>query len=272
MAPISPAAQRLSGRGLVLGAPGAGPVGHGVLADAAAAADVAERAGLSSLWVVEPDSRSSGVVPYEAFSLLGALAVGTSSIRLGAVADRSQRRSPSVLAKIVTGIDVLSRGRAVLTLDGDGSSPSDAARLTEALLVARAVLDDEVPTVEGRIYSVAGAVNRPAPVQPDGVPLVVFLRGAGPAAEVLEVAARWADAVVVPGDPGSVTGVLAHIEGRQGPRERTGDRVAVLGYVPSALVSPGTVEAVGAAGADGCLLEVAAPWSAAQLDGAGLRW
>ena len=45
-----------------------------------------------------------------------------------------------MLAKIVTAVDVLARGRAVLSLDGDTARDGDADRLEEALEVTRAVL------------------------------------------------------------------------------------------------------------------------------------
>ena len=122
MGPIAPAAHRLTGIGCWLADPGPRRSGEDLLARAVAVAVAAERAGATSLWVVEPSAGPPGAVPYEAYSLLGALAVRTGAIHLGVVADRGQRRPPSILAKIVTGVDVLAHGRAVLSLDGDRSS------------------------------------------------------------------------------------------------------------------------------------------------------
>jgi len=272
MAAIAPAARRLTGLGLVLAAPDPRH-GHGdVLGVSIAAARSAERSGFTSVWVVETSARAPGTVPYEAFSLLGALGVGTDTAHLGVVADAGQRRAPSILAKIVTGVDVISHGRAVLSVDGDRSDPNDADRLAEALEVARAVLEDEHPTVEGRIYSVADAVNRPSPVQADGVPLVVFLHGQGSDHAVLEVSARSADAVVVNGGSDDVREVADWLTGRDGPRDRPGDRVAVLGRLPEDGTSPGAVRGVRAAGADGCLIDLAAPWSVGRVENLGLTW
>jgi len=274
MAPTGTTDQRLRGLGLWLDAPRHRGSGDDVLQQAAAAAGAAERTGLTSVWVVEARAESPGAVPYEAYSLLGALAARTESVHLGLVADGGQRRPPSILAKLVSTIDVLSHGRALLSLDGDRSRPPDVHRLDEALAVARAVLEDEHPTVDGRIYSVADAVNRPAPVQPGGVPLVVFLHGAGPADALLDRCARSADAVVVPGGPEAVRDAVTFLERWTGPRDRTGGSVTVIGRVTvdgRASVAD-AVTSVRAAGADGCLMGIAAPWSAAQVEGLQLAW
>ncbi len=274
MTPIAPAARRLSGLGLCLEHPEPRRPDIDVLGQATAVARAAEQSGFTSLWVTEPSADPPDRVPYEAFSLLGALALPTFTVHLGAVADGGQRRAPSILAKIVTGIDVISHGRAVLSLDGDRSEPADAARLREALDVARVVLDDEHPTVKGRIYSVTDAVNRPAPVQADGVPLVVFLHGAGRGEAVLEVCADSADAVVACGGVAAVGSAVSFFEGWTGDRHRPGDRVAVLGWLGADEDIPlaTTVSAVRDAGADGCLVGMAAPWSDDQVRGLQVSW
>jgi len=274
MAPIRTTDQRLCGLGLWLDAPHPRGSDDDVLEQAAAAARAAERSGLTSVWVVETRAEPPDAVPYEAFSLLGALATRTDAVHLGMVADGGQRRAPSILAKLVSSIDVLSHGRAVLSLDGDRSHPADAHRLGEALAVARAVLEDEHPTVDGRIYSVADAVNRPAPVQPGGVPLVVFLHGAGPSDALLDRCARSADAVVVPGAPGAVRDAVTFLERWTGPRDAGGESVAVLGrvIVDGRASAADTVASVREAGADGCLVGVPAPWSAQQVEGLQLSW
>ena len=273
MAPIAPVAQRLAGLGLCLGRPDARLVQDDLLDRASAAAVAAERAGFTSVWASETTAEPPDTVPYEAFSLISALAVRTGTVHLGVVADADQRRAPSILSKIVTSVDVISHGRAIFSLDGDRSDPADAHRLGEALAIARAMMEDEHPTVDGRIYSVADAVNRPAPVQAGGIPLVVFLHGTGPGVAELEVCARSADAVVVAGGPPSVREVVSFLGDRQGPRDRPGDRVAILGLAegddPSVAAD---VAGMRNDGADGCLVEVAAPWSVPQIENLGPTW
>jgi len=274
MAPTGDTDQRLCGLGLWLDAPRPRGSDDDVLEQAAAAAGAAERTGLTSVWVVETRAEPPDAVPYEAFSLLGALATRTGAVHLGLVADGGQRRPPSILAKLVSTVDVLSHGRAILSLDGDRSQPADVHRLGEALAVARAVLEDEHPTVDGRIYSVVDAVNRPAPVQPGGVPLVVFVNGAGPGDALLDRCARSADAVVVPGGPESVRDAVTFLEGWTGPRDRRRHPVAVLGrvVVDDQASAAEAVAAVREAGADGCLVGVPAPWSAEQVEALQLHW
>ena len=274
MAPIAPVARRLAGLGIILGHPDGRMNGRHERDDsldrASAASVAAERAGFTSVWATETRAEPPDVVPYEAFSLISALAVRTVTPHLGVVAEADQRRVPSILSKIVTSVDVISHGRGVLSLDGDRSVPGDARRLGEALAIARAVLEDRHPTVDGRIYSVVDAVNRPAPVQVDGIPLVVFLHGAGPDVAVLEVCARFADAVVVVNGATEVRAFLSFLADRHGPRDRTGDRVAVLGMVGA---DDGSALAdVRKCGADGCLIKVPAPWAVSQIEQLGGMW
>ena len=267
------AARELVGVGLLLAAPPGRDPSIDILAGGVRTAEVAVGAGCTSLWVGEPAADPPARVAYEAFSLLGALAVRTDGILLGVAADGSQRRAPSILAKIVTGIDVLSHGRAVLSLDGDAAPDGDAVRLAEALEVARAVLEDEQPTVDGRIYHVDGAVNRPAPVQPGGVPLVVFVQGRGPGwSGLLDVCARAADAVVVHGGPEDVRAAAAALSGAGRARSRPGDRTLLLARVAAGPGTAASIDAVRSAGSDGCLVEVPAPWELADLTAAELSW
>ena len=128
----------MAGVGVLLAAPTDGDLDGDVLAGALRAVDAAVAAGCSSVWVGETAAAPPGPVAYEAYSLLGALAARTAGIHLGVSADGEQRRAPSMLAKIVTAVDVVSHGRAVLSLDGDASRDGDPDRLTEALEVARA--------------------------------------------------------------------------------------------------------------------------------------
>ena len=176
-----------------------------------------------------------------------------------------------MLAKIVTGVDVLSGGRAVLGLDGDAHGTGDADRLAEALEVARAVLEDDHPTFDGRIYHVDDAVNRPAPVQVGGVPLVVFVQGAGPGwTGLLEVCGRAADAVVVHGGADGVRDALAVLDEATPARHRDG-AAAVLGRLPAGPEVTVALAAIRSAGADGCLVEVPAPWDVGRV-AADLAW
>ena len=124
-----------------------------------AAAAAAEEAGFGGLWtdgVVDPCALAGGLVP------------ATSSAFLGVVSGVGETdRNPSVLARDVTALDVLSGGRAaVLLVAGDGD------RLAEAVRVCRLLFTEDRPDFTGRHFQLQGAANRPPPLRPGG-PLVV---------------------------------------------------------------------------------------------------
>ncbi len=262
------------GIGPWLDAPGPGRGREEIPARAIAVAHAAELLELRSLWVTEPSGGDPEGPPYEAYSLLGALAVRTAQLRLGVGTRALERRAPSILAKIVTGVDVISHGRAVLALGADGSDPGDGGRLSEALTVCRLVLEDELPTFTGRCYSIDAAVNRPAPVQPGGVPIVVFIHGDGPGRRALiEAAVGSADAIVVDGGADGVRQAVAMVDER---RDQVPTRtVEVLGQVagdaPVETVAS-QIAGIRDAMASGCLVGLPYPWEPSALEAAALAW
>ncbi len=176
--------------------------GPAALARALDLVGLAERSGFDSVWVSdqEPSTASGPPGPVmEAYALLGALATGTTETRLGVVPLGPDRRAPSMVAKMVTGIDVISHGRAILTY-GLGTDPERRARMVEALHVGRALLEDEAPTFAGACYSVVDARNQPGPVQEGGIPIVASVERVADLTTVTEFAGL-ADAVIVPGPP-----------------------------------------------------------------------
>jgi alkanesulfonate monooxygenase SsuD/methylene tetrahydromethanopterin reductase-like flavin-dependent oxidoreductase (luciferase family) len=284
--------------GLWLSDPISAPGTVGVLESASAVAGSAERAGFDSLWLGDrvpgiADPRGAGFVQgadrggYEAYSLLGALATRTHSIRLGAIPIQSDRRAPSIVTKIVTGLDIISHGRGVVTVGFESEDGVNGVnRLEEGLQVCRAMLDDEDPKFVGRFYQIDGAMNRPRAVQAGGVPLVVLLdRGDGDLipntarVDAMRIAARYADAVVVSGGPTSVEEAVAIVrttsssrDWRRSFRRSVPIEVIWLGTVlvdEAGSATPGgwlsgsparVAEEVGArlrAGADGCIVSLA---------------
>ena len=255
--------------------PGSVAAHGGLMSSMTAVAGAAEDAGFDSLWVSEmpldtEDASGTAGPICEAYSLLGALAACTGSIRLGAVPLGREARLPSMLTKIVTSVDVISHGRSVLALRLEsGVDESEVIRMAEALQVCRMMFDDESPTFSGIHYAIEGAVNRPAPVQVGGVPLVVFADVADLSRpEVLEMAGRFADGVVFDGDPETVGIVTEGLAGASGSADRAEDSVQVIWQA-----SPTTgnvwsesprrlsdqVAAQFAAGATGILVSVAGP-------------
>ena len=96
----------------------------------------------------------------DAYTLLGALATRTSRVRLGTMVTGVTYRNPAHLAKIVTTLDVISAGRAILGIgaawydvehEGLGFDFPPAGerldRLEEALQICRAMFTEEAPIV-----------------------------------------------------------------------------------------------------------------------------
>src|SRR4051794_16282664 len=82
-------------------------------------AHAAEEAGFDSFWVMDHYHQIRTIGPptdpmLEAYTLLGGVAARTSGIQLGAMVTGVTYRNPAFLAKVVTTLDVISSGRAIL--------------------------------------------------------------------------------------------------------------------------------------------------------------
>lgn len=193
-------------------------------------ARMAEASGFDSLWVIDtPEPTGAGKVPeerhLEAYSLLGALAVRTESVDLGVLTAGPMIRYPAMVAKLVTGVDVISHGRALLALGlqpcGDRES---IARLAEELTICRALVVEEAPSYTGRYYRIHQAPNRPRPVRIGGIPLVVVTDRV----EAATVIARYADAVIVAGGMATVEMMIRALDERCREVGRRRSDVAVI--------------------------------------------
>ncbi len=186
--------------------PGVPP--DGLFERIAANVDAAERAGFDLVTVMDhfyqipPVGRAEEPM-LEAFSLLGALAARTRRVRLGTMVTGVTYRNPALVAKAVTTLDVISRGRAICGLgaawfdvehQGYGFTFPPIGermdRLEEALQICRALFTREHATVAGRHYRVDQALNRPTPIQPGGPPILV---GGSGERRTLRLVARYAD-------------------------------------------------------------------------------
>ena len=210
-------------RGIHFGSYGTVDDGPAVFGRLRAAAAAAEAAGFDAISVPDHVHQNRvggglGSPMFEAYTLLGALAAHTSSVRLLALVSPVTMRSPALLAKAVTTLDVLSGGRAVLGL-GAGWDAAEAAaygigfppvgermdRLDEALQVCRALFGEPRASVAGAHYRVSDARNSPRPVR-GTIPILV---GGGGERRTLDLVARYADACNVGGDPATVARKLA---------------------------------------------------------------
>jgi len=142
---------------------------------------------------------------FEAYTLLGALAARTTTARLGTLVTGVTYRNPAELAKEVTSLDVISRGRAILGIGAAWHDVEHEAlgfdfppvgermdRLEEALQICRAMFRCERPTIAGKYYRVKDAINSPAPIQPGGPPILI---GGSGEKRTLKLVAQYADAV-----------------------------------------------------------------------------
>jgi F420-dependent oxidoreductase-like protein len=146
----------------------------------------------------------------EAYTLLGGLAARTRRVQLGTLVTGVTYRNPGILAKIVTTLDIVSRGRAILGIgaawydvehQGLGVDyPSDGVRLDmleEAVQVCRAMFTSDDVSFAGKYYRLDHARNVPRPVQPGGPKIMI---GGGGEKRTLRLVARYADKCNVTGD------------------------------------------------------------------------
>jgi F420-dependent oxidoreductase-like protein len=211
-------------------------------------AAAAEESGYDSLWVMDhfyqlPPMGGPSQPMLDAYTLLGAIAARTGTIRLGALVTGVTYRNPAHLAKIVTTLDVISGGRAILGIgaawydvehEGLGFDFPPAGerldRLEEALQICRGMFAGSNPTFEGTYYRTHEAHNVPPPVQPGGPPILV---GGGGEKRTLRLVAQYADMCNVIGDAATIAHKVSvlnrHCEtvGRD-PSEITVSRLATL--------------------------------------------
>ncbi|MEX0665898.1 MAG: LLM class F420-dependent oxidoreductase [Acidimicrobiia bacterium] len=174
-----------------------------------------EESGFDSLWVMDhfyqlPALGGSEQPMLEAYTVLGALAARTSRARLGTLVTGVTYRNPAMLAKIITTLDVISRGRAILGIgaawhdeehDGLGFAfppvKERMDRLEEAVQICRAMFRDEAPSFDGRHFRIEKARNIPRPIQPGGPPIMI---GGGGERRTLKLVAQYADMCNISGD------------------------------------------------------------------------
>jgi F420-dependent oxidoreductase-like protein len=110
----------------------------------------------------------------EAYTALGALAAATSTVQLGTLVTGNTYRNPTLLAKAITTLDVISQGRAILgigtgwfELEHDqlgyefGTFTDRFNKLGEALQIILPMLEGERPTFSGKYYRTQEAMANP---------------------------------------------------------------------------------------------------------------
>jgi alkanesulfonate monooxygenase SsuD/methylene tetrahydromethanopterin reductase-like flavin-dependent oxidoreductase (luciferase family) len=166
---------------------------------------MAEDLGFDHAWLVDhllDTDGPPGNPCHEAWTLLAALAVRTSRIRLGTLVTSNTFRYPQILLKQAVTVDHLSNGRLILGL-GSGwhadeherygielpEPPERVDRLAESLELMTRLMGQERTTFSGRFYRVVDAPLEPRPVQKPRIPILI----AAHRPRMLRLAAQYAD-------------------------------------------------------------------------------
>jgi alkanesulfonate monooxygenase SsuD/methylene tetrahydromethanopterin reductase-like flavin-dependent oxidoreductase (luciferase family) len=139
----------------------------------------------------------------EAYSVLNALARETSNVRLGTLVTGVTYRNPAFLTKIVTTLDVISGGRAIMGIGAAWNESEHIGfgytfppvkermdRLEEAVAIAKGMFKEKQSSFEGKYSRVENVYNVPAPIQSGGPKILV---GGGGEQRTLRIAAKYAD-------------------------------------------------------------------------------
>ncbi|MFZ0919241.1 MAG: LLM class F420-dependent oxidoreductase [Candidatus Dormiibacterota bacterium] len=175
----------------------------------AATAQAAEEAGCSTLTMMDHWFQMEGFATaqdpmLEGYTSLGFVAGKTERITLSLMVTGVTYRHPGLLAKIVTTLDVVSGGRAMLGLGAAWYEREHLAlgvpfppiaerfeRLEETLQICNQMWSDNDGPYEGKHYHLAETICHPKPVQQ---PRPKILIGGGGERKTLKLVARYADA------------------------------------------------------------------------------
>jgi len=171
-----------------------------------AQAQEAEAAGFDTVLVMDhlyqlPTLGEPDEPMLEAYTTLGALASATERVQLSTLVTGNTYRNPTLLAKEITTLDVVSGGRAILGLGAGwfeleheqlgfefGTFTERFEKLEEALQIIIPMTHGERPSFSGKWYQTKGAINEPR--YRDHIP--VMLGGSGEK-KTFRMAAQYAD-------------------------------------------------------------------------------
>jgi len=166
----------------------------------------AESAGFDSVFVMDhfyqlPMLGSPDQPMLEAYTALGALATATERVQLGALVTGNTYRNPTLLAKVITTLDVVSAGRALLSVGTGwfelehrqlgyefGTFTERFNRLEEALQILDPMIKGERSTFKGDWYTTESALAEPR--YRDHIPILI---GGSGEKKTFSIAARYAD-------------------------------------------------------------------------------
>jgi F420-dependent oxidoreductase-like protein len=171
-----------------------------------AQAQEADSAGFDSVFVMDhfyqlPGLGTPDQPMLEAYTALGGLATATEHVQLGTLVTGNTYRNPTLLAKAITTLDVMSQGRAVLGLGAGwfelehdqlgyefGTFTDRFNKLYEALEIIVPMIKGERPTFSGKYYRTTEAMANPR--LRDHIPLMI---GGSGEKKTIPLAARQFD-------------------------------------------------------------------------------
>jgi len=150
-----------------------------------------EATGFDSVWVGDhllfrdPGLPVRG--PWEAWSMLAALAAATERVQLGPLVACTAFHNPAVLAKQAAAVDEVSGGRLILGLGAGWNEPEFRAfglpfdhrvdRFEEAFAIIRGLLREGAVDFEGRYHQAKECVLLPPSARPGGPPMMLGTTG-----------------------------------------------------------------------------------------------
>ena len=173
-------------------------------------AKLADESGFYSLWVMDHlfqmgDEFGPVDAPMlEGYSTINYVAAITQRVRLGILVTGNSYRSPGLLIKMVSTLDVLSGGRAYLGI-GAGWYTREARglglplpnlrerfeRLEETLQIAKHMWSGQRTPYQGRYYQLQEPINCPQPLQQPHPPILIGGEGEK---KTLRLVAQYGDA------------------------------------------------------------------------------
>ena len=174
-------------------------------------AEAAESLGYSTAWVIDhlvlPAKVEGGYAfnpldPFlEPITVLGALALRTSRIKLGTAVLVLPYRHPIYTAKALATVDVLSGGRLIVGVGAGWMEPEFAAlgvpiaergsRTNETIDILKALWTEDVPSYDGRHFQFSNIKSVPQPVQKPRPPILVGGMTKGALQRVVRRADGW---------------------------------------------------------------------------------
>jgi len=140
---------------------------------------------------------------FECFTLLSALATITRRIKIGQIVTCNSYRNPSLLAKMMSTLDIISNARTELGIGAGWHQPEYLAygyhfpanvsrikQLDESLCIIKAMWEEKGASFEGKYYRIKDATCNPKPIQK---PHPVIMVGGSGERYLLKVVAKHAD-------------------------------------------------------------------------------